>query len=99
MIGLNENAQLLADVWLHKTVPRLELLKQLSDGAEDAGAGRVLPVLTDMNAKLQDLEDSLPALSEWLSNDVKEVLAWMPQCTRQINQDNKRVKWSNSVGN
>jgi len=121
MIGFYENAQLLADIWLHRTVPRLELMKQLSDGAEDSGAGQLLPVLTNMNAKLQDLEDSLPALSEWLSNevmdnndknrvgnslnqltkahDVKEVLAWMPQCTRQINQDNKRVKWSNSVGN
>jgi len=121
MIGFYEKAQLLADVWLHRTVPRLELLKQLSDGAEDAGAGRVLPMLTNTNVKLQDLEDSLPELSEWLSNDVmdnedknhvgnslnqltkaqdvQEVLKWMPQCTRQINQDNKRVKWSNSVGN
>jgi len=68
MMDFYDRAQTLATVWLHRTVPRLELLKQLSEEVEDWIASRSLGGLKDMNASVAELERSLPELKLWLSD-------------------------------
>lgn len=114
-----DNTQRLGDVWLHRTVPRLELLKQFSEELEDSLAGEPVQFLEAVNANVGTLERSLPALDLWLADevmdakqkwllgdlmnnltrahDVKEALAWMPQCSATIALEKERLPLSMSL--
>lgn len=67
-----DNTQRLGDVWLHRTVPRLELLKQFSEELEDSFAGKPVHFLETVNANVVTLESSLPALDLWLADEVMD---------------------------
>lgn len=69
MLDFYDKTQQLADVWLHRTVPRLELLKQFSEEVEDLQEPQLTVFLKNMNSKVGCLESSLPALSLWLSEE------------------------------
>jgi len=74
MKAFYDKAQQLADVWLHRTVPRLELLKQFSEEVEDLlTKGGCAEFLKDANAKFGLLEGSLPALPLWLAEETMDL--------------------------
>uniref|UniRef100_A0A7S1SBI9 Uncharacterized protein n=1 Tax=Alexandrium catenella TaxID=2925 RepID=A0A7S1SBI9_ALECA len=68
MLDFYDRAQQLADVWLHRTIPRLELLKQFSEEVEDSLSEDFAASLRDMTSSMEALEQSLPALPLWLSD-------------------------------
>mmetsp|Transcript_3681 Transcript_3681/g.7999 ORF Transcript_3681/g.7999 Transcript_3681/m.7999 type:complete len:632 (+) Transcript_3681:1-1896(+) len=70
MLSFWNSTQQLADLWLHRTVPRLELMKFFHDEIEDAPLEQLTVLLTDINNKMQVLEASLPPLPLWCSEDV-----------------------------
>mmetsp|Transcript_121784 Transcript_121784/g.171342 ORF Transcript_121784/g.171342 Transcript_121784/m.171342 type:complete len:574 (-) Transcript_121784:37-1758(-) len=69
----------LADLWLYRTLPRLEFMKLLSESLQDAEDADMAKHLQDIVAKVGILEDSLMPLSAWesdqLSRETKKGLA------------------------
>eukprot|EP00411_Alexandrium_monilatum_P062449 CAMPEP_0175547378 /NCGR_PEP_ID=MMETSP0096-20121207/30262_1 /TAXON_ID=311494 /ORGANISM="Alexandrium monilatum, Strain CCMP3105" /LENGTH=581 /DNA_ID=CAMNT_0016850361 /DNA_START=23 /DNA_END=1768 /DNA_ORIENTATION=- len=72
MLDFYSKAQHLAEVWLHRTVPRLDILKQFSEELEDSLEEKDLPLLQSMNASMAALEHSLPALPLWLATTIMD---------------------------
>lgn len=72
--------QNMTDLWLHRTIPRLELLKEVQGYLEDAPDQDVLPFMANANARLEDLEKYTGALTHWrndgeMSEDLKKKFA------------------------
>merc|ERR1712003_228136 len=64
------SAQNLTELWLYRTVPRLDLYKELHSQLEDESEEDLLTNITGANNALQDLEGKLGALEYW-RNDGK----------------------------
>eukprot|EP00435_Cladocopium_sp_Y103_P017692 s1546_g4.t1 len=62
----------LADFWLHRTLPRLELMKLCGDALEDAEEPEMEPLLVEIVTKVRKLEDSLLPISLWQKEGLKE---------------------------
>lgn len=67
----------LTDLWVHRTVPRLELLKEVHGNLEDAKADELLKLMGQANDRLEMLEENLGDLSDWrstgaLDEDIKK---------------------------
>jgi len=58
------NAQQLTELWLYRTVPRLDLYKEVHCLLEDADDD-LLSKLSNVNQQLEDLESKLCALQAW----------------------------------
>merc|ERR550525_1984641 len=58
------NAQQLTELWLYRTVPRLDLYKEVHCLLEDADID-LLSKLSNVNHQLEDLESKLCALQAW----------------------------------
>jgi len=58
------NAQQLTELWLYRTVPRLDLYKEVHCLLEDA-EGDLLPQLSGCNEQLECLESHLSAIQAW----------------------------------
>jgi len=58
-------AQQLTDLWLYRTVPRLDLYKELHSQLEDSSPDDLVTNMVGANKVLQDLETSLGALEAW----------------------------------
>eukprot|EP00928_Gymnodinium_smaydae_P049979 TRINITY_DN33585_c0_g1_i1.p1 TRINITY_DN33585_c0_g1~~TRINITY_DN33585_c0_g1_i1.p1 ORF type:complete len:575 (+),score=136.20 TRINITY_DN33585_c0_g1_i1:202-1926(+) len=67
------NAQQLTDLWLYRTVPRLDLYKELHSQLEDTSPEELVDKFTVANRHLEDLEDHLGALAAWRSGGVLRV--------------------------
>lgn len=72
--------QELTDLWVHRTVPRLDLLKEIQGHLEDAPTHDVLALMAGANTRLEDLENHLPQLRLWrgsgeLSEEQKKIFA------------------------
>lgn len=65
MVAFYDTIQSLAEMWLHLTVPRLEIMKQLGDAIEDTDPEKVCPLLTEINAKMVYLLSNVPAVPLW----------------------------------
>ncbi|CAE7237176.1 unnamed protein product, partial [Symbiodinium sp. KB8] len=69
----------LADLWLYRTLPRLEFMKMLSESLQDAEDADMAKHLQEIVAKVGILEDSLMPLSAWesdqMSRETKKGLA------------------------
>merc|ERR1712194_683299 len=63
MVTFWGNMQQLTDLWVHRTVPRLDLLKEVQGHLEDAAPPDVLALMNGANRRLEDLEKHLPELS------------------------------------
>jgi hypothetical protein len=59
------NVQQLSEVWLYRTVPRLDLYKEIHSQLEDARSDTILSGMRDTNQCLDLLEERLPALPAW----------------------------------
>jgi hypothetical protein len=59
------NAQQLTEVWLYRTVPRLDLYKEIHSHIEDSRSDTLLSAMRDANQCLELLESNLPALQVW----------------------------------
>eukprot|EP00418_Pyrodinium_bahamense_P090270 CAMPEP_0179030838 /NCGR_PEP_ID=MMETSP0796-20121207/10767_1 /TAXON_ID=73915 /ORGANISM="Pyrodinium bahamense, Strain pbaha01" /LENGTH=186 /DNA_ID=CAMNT_0020727023 /DNA_START=58 /DNA_END=618 /DNA_ORIENTATION=+ len=57
--------QNLTDLWLHRTVPRLDLLKEVQSNLDVTSPEDKLPLLAGINSRLEALEKALPELSYW----------------------------------
>jgi len=68
MVEFWEGMQQLTDLWLHRTVPRLDLLKEVQSQLEDAPPKDSLAYMKGANQRLEDLESHLPELSAWRAN-------------------------------
>ncbi|CAE7765153.1 unnamed protein product [Symbiodinium pilosum] len=55
----------LADLWLFRTLPRLELMKLLGESLQDAEDADVAKLMADITSKVSELEASLITLSDW----------------------------------
>lgn len=80
MVAFWNNMQQLTDLWVHRTVPRLDLLKELQGLIEYAPIGDMLAYMAGVNSRLEDLEARLPELSLWrkdgeLSEESKKMFA------------------------
>merc|ERR1719343_1802698 len=59
------SAQNLTELWLYRTVPRLDLYKELHSQLEDEPEEDLLTHISGANNALQDLEDKLGELEYW----------------------------------
>merc|ERR1711970_245937 len=59
------NAQQLTELWLYRTVPRLDLFKELHSQLEDVPKEDLLVNLSGANQHLEDLERNLGELEHW----------------------------------
>jgi len=59
------NAQNLTELWLYRTVPRLDLYKELHSQLEDENEEDLLTHISGANDALEDLEKRLGALEAW----------------------------------
>jgi hypothetical protein len=64
-----KQVQELTDLWLHRTVPRLELMKEVHNHLEDSQEEDIIPKLAAANGSLENLEDSIGALSSWRGDE------------------------------
>jgi len=79
VVEFYEAIQHLIDLWLHRTVPRLELMKHFHEGLKDAPSEEIVAVVSDMTANVHLLDQKLPALALWsteeqLSAEVKKCI-------------------------
>lgn len=77
MIDFWDSMQKLTDIWLHRTVPRLDLMKEVQGHLEDAKDEDVLPYTANANRHLEELEKYLGDLKLWkkggaLNDDAKK---------------------------
>jgi len=70
LVAFFDAVQQLTDVWTHRTVTRLELLKHLQEKLRDAPPGEHAFLMGVMNEKVETLESSIPALEHWASEEV-----------------------------
>merc|ERR550525_2170724 len=59
------NTQQLTELWLYRTVPRLDLYKELHSQLEDENEEDLLTNMTGANNALEMLENNLGALEAW----------------------------------
>lgn len=59
------NAQQLTELWLYRTVPRLDLYKELHSQLEDTPQEDILLNLTGANHNLENLDEKLGNLEDW----------------------------------
>jgi len=59
------NAQQLTELWLHRTVPRLDLFKELHSHLEDAASDEVVNAMKQVNLGLENIEKRLGTLENW----------------------------------
>merc|ERR1712154_568409 len=64
------NAQQLTELWLYRTVPRLDLYKEVHSQLEDAEDKDVLVNISGVNQKLEDLDKHLGKLEDWRNDGV-----------------------------
>merc|ERR1711904_745201 len=57
MVKFWNSMQQLTDIWVHRTVPRLDLLKEVQGHLEDAPPEDVLALMAGANTRLEDLEN------------------------------------------
>jgi hypothetical protein len=69
MVTFWNSMQQLTDLWVHRTVPRLDLLAEVQGHLQDAPPEDVLALMAGANARLEELENSLPELSLWRHSD------------------------------
>eukprot|EP00438_Fugacium_kawagutii_P035524 Skav228080 [mRNA] locus=scaffold5285:75070:76838:- [translate_table: standard] len=62
----------LTDFWLHRTLPRLELMKLCGEALEDAEESELEPLLLEIVMKVRSLEDSLLPVSLWQNEGLTE---------------------------
>jgi len=60
-----EKAQQVSDLWLNRTIPRMELMKQFHGEIEDSSHDELFALLFAINAEMGKLERSLPPLHTW----------------------------------
>merc|ERR1712224_1129338 len=59
------NAQQLTELWLYRTVPRLDLFKEVHSQLEDAPQEDLLAKISGANQHMEDLDAKLGALEAW----------------------------------
>merc|ERR1719401_2008374 len=59
------NAQQLTELWLYRTVPRLDLYKELHSQLEDAEPQDLLMNISSANQQLEELDHNLGPLEDW----------------------------------
>jgi len=62
------NAQQLTELWLYRTVPRLDLYKELHSQLEDFPSEDLLSSISGANQALEELDQRLGALECWRNN-------------------------------
>mmetsp|Transcript_15045 Transcript_15045/g.28252 ORF Transcript_15045/g.28252 Transcript_15045/m.28252 type:complete len:544 (+) Transcript_15045:14-1645(+) len=73
------NAQQLTELWLYRTVPRLDLYKEVHNQLEDSGSEDLLNHMAGANQQLEELERQLGAIQDWkqdgqISPETKKVI-------------------------
>lgn len=79
------SAQQLTDLWLYRTVPRLDLFKELHSQLEDGSPGDLIPNIVGVNAVLTNLDANLGKIENWRNDgdiDIEDKKAF----GREINQ-------------
>eukprot|EP00931_Biecheleriopsis_adriatica_P045444 TRINITY_DN2602_c0_g2_i3.p1 TRINITY_DN2602_c0_g2~~TRINITY_DN2602_c0_g2_i3.p1 ORF type:complete len:432 (+),score=78.91 TRINITY_DN2602_c0_g2_i3:441-1736(+) len=71
IVRVLEEANNIADLWTERTLPRLELMKELGEELQDASDFDLVPVLSNIVTNVSTLERALPSLETWL-NDLPE---------------------------
>lgn len=59
------SAQELTELWLYRTVPRLDLYKEVHSQLEDAESEDLLANLRQANSALENLESTIGAIEDW----------------------------------
>lgn len=79
------SAQQLTELWLYRTVPRLDLYKELHSQLEDASHEDLLSNISGANQHLEELEKKLGQLEAW-RNDGRMGVEVKKQFGKAINQ-------------
>merc|ERR1711957_1015501 len=61
--------QELTELWLYRTTPRLDLVKELHSHLEDMDASGLISTITEVNRQLTDLEGKLGSIKDWQHSD------------------------------
>jgi hypothetical protein len=64
------STQELGDLWLHHTIPQLDLMKCFYDGLLDLPVEDHVDVINGMEQQLEALEQSIPPLEQWRGDSV-----------------------------
>merc|ERR550525_2080777 len=59
------NTQQLTELWLYRTVPRLDLYKELHSQLEDQSSDDLLTSISSTNRMLEELDHRIGALEAW----------------------------------
>merc|ERR1719422_149847 len=79
------SAQNLTELWLYRTVPRLDLYKELHSQLEDTDKEDLLTNMAGANGMLEDLEMNLGTLPSWRTDGDLQLEA-KKKFGREINQ-------------
>jgi len=97
-----DNVQELTDLWLFRTIPRLDLFKELNHHLQDAEPGAMVFQLKAVNERMNQLETNIGALSEWRLLNQQSAKAAASQgsgqAQRQIGDGVARVIRSSQTG-
>lgn len=66
------DVQKLTDVWLYRTIPRLDLFKECNHYLGDAEVSMVVPMLKEVNDRMDKLEMGIGSLTDWEEHREKE---------------------------
>ncbi|CAK9054922.1 UBA domain-containing protein [Durusdinium trenchii] len=88
------NAQQLTELWLYRTVPRLDLYKEVHNQLEDCSKEDLLTHMAGANQQLEDLERHLGELQDWkqdgrISADTKKLVG---KAINEISKENELDK-------
>merc|ERR1711904_644513 len=65
MVVFWNRMQSLTDLWVHRTVPRLDLMKEVQGHLEYCAPGDVIARLTTANTRIDEMEARLPEVALW----------------------------------
>lgn len=79
MVQFWSDCQNLTDIWVHRTTPRLDLLKEIHSCLEDIKQPKdLMAALSNANTRIETLESRLPELALW-------------RCDGQISEGSKKA--------
>lgn len=105
MVNFWNDMQQLTDLWVHRTVPRLDLLKEVQGHLEFSAPEDHLAFMAAANQRLEDLENNLPVLEFWrgdgdLSEESKKAFSeWILHLCQEDNLPMMLQKLSAGVEN
>jgi len=92
------DVQQLTDLWLYRTIPRLDLFKEFNYHLSDADPKTIVGQLRDVNNRLEQMENAIGSLKEWRERQKVEAEAeWQRSLGEGVNRVIRSSQSSNLI--